>query len=87
MTLQASKSREGHVYVLTSPVSEYIKIGCTDYAPLKRIKEINSCEPYKSLGSWTLHDNWWRTILHSKYWFSRSCVCNDTSDIYKLHIV
>jgi hypothetical protein len=47
---------EGHVYVLVSPVCEFIKIGGTDYAPLKRIKEINSCEPYKSLGPWSLHD-------------------------------
>lgn len=76
MTLQASKSREGHVYVLTSPVSEYIKIGGTDYAPLKRIKEINSCEPYKSLGPWTLHDFRqvadWRKVEHSIHYAFRS---------------
>jgi len=47
---------EGHVYVLTSPVCEYVKIGGTDYAPLKRIKEINSSEPYKAMGPWSLHD-------------------------------
>ncbi len=46
----------GHVYVLASPVCKYVKIGGTDYAPLKRIKEINSCEPYQSLGPWSLHD-------------------------------
>lgn len=51
-----SKRLEGHVYVLASPVCEYVKIGGTDYVPLKRIKEINSCEPYKGLGPWSLHD-------------------------------
>lgn len=56
MTTEILKRLEGHVYVLISPVCEYVKIGGTDYAPLKRIKEINSSEPYKSLGPWSLHD-------------------------------
>jgi hypothetical protein len=47
---------EGHACVLVSPVYEFIKIGATDYAPFKRIKEINPCEPYKNLGPWSLHD-------------------------------
>jgi hypothetical protein len=47
---------EGHVYVLTSPKCEHIKIGGTDYAPGKRIREINAAEPYKSLGPWMLYD-------------------------------
>jgi len=34
----------GHLYVLASPKCEYVKVGGTDYAPMKRIKEINSCE-------------------------------------------
>lgn len=46
----------GHVYILTSPKCEHIKIGGTDYAPGKRIREINATEPYKSLGPWRLHD-------------------------------
>ena len=46
----------GHVYILVSPRSEHIKIGGSDYPPLKRIREINSTEPYKSLGPWSLAD-------------------------------
>ena len=33
-----------------------MKIGGTNFPPLKRIKEINSSEPYKSHGAWTLCD-------------------------------
>lgn len=51
-----AKRSEGHVYVLTSPACGHIKIGGTDYAPLKRIQEINNCEPYRALGPWHLHD-------------------------------
>lgn len=47
---------EGYVYILTSPNTEYVKIGGTDYPPLKRIREVNSTEPYKSLGPWSLAD-------------------------------
>jgi hypothetical protein len=49
-------NREGYVYILTSPNSDCITIGGTDYPPLKRIKEINLSEPYKSLGPWSLAD-------------------------------
>lgn len=76
MASQASKGREGHIYVLASPVCEYIKIGGTDYAPLKRIKEINSCEPYKSLGPWSLHDFRqvadWRKVEYALHYAFRS---------------
>ena len=48
--MTATAIAEGHVYVLTSPQSPFIKIGGTTHAPLKRIREINACEPYKSLG-------------------------------------
>jgi hypothetical protein len=61
----------GHVYVLVSPKSEYVKIGGTDYPPVKRIREVNISEPYKSLGPWSLADfrqvtNWRKieTFLH-----------------------
>ena len=54
--MQNEKARQGHVYVLTSSNCKYVKIGGTDYPPLKRIKEINSREPYKQHGLWTLHD-------------------------------
>ena len=71
-----AKRLEGHVYVLTSPVCEYIKIGGTDYAPLKRIREINISEPYKSLGPWSLHDfrqvTHWRKVESSLHYTFRS---------------
>lgn len=51
-----TKAVQGCVYVLTSAACEFVKIGGTDYAPLKRIREINGCEPYRSRGPWTLHD-------------------------------
>jgi hypothetical protein len=67
-------SREGHVYVLTSQNCEYIKIGGTDYAPFKRIKEINTSYPYRKLGPWTLHDfrqvtDWRHVEYHLHYAF------------------
>lgn len=62
--------------MLVSPVCEFIKIGGTDYAPLKRIKEINSCEPYKSLGPWSLHDFRqvadWRKVEYAVHYTFRS---------------
>lgn len=67
---------EGHVYVLVSPTCEFVKIGGTDYAPLKRIREINGCEPYKSHGPWTLHDfrqvSDWRKVETSIHYAYRS---------------
>jgi hypothetical protein len=67
---------EGYVYILTSPKTEYIKIGGTDYPPLKRIKEINSTEPYKSLGPWSLADfrqvKNWRSIESNLHYIFRS---------------
>ncbi|GAB1470514.1 GIY-YIG nuclease family protein [Chloroflexota bacterium] len=51
-----AKQTAGYIYVLTSPNSDCIKIGKTEYPPLKRIKEINSDEPYKSFGPWSLFD-------------------------------
>lgn len=47
---------QGHVYLLVSENSQFVKIGGTEFPPLKRIREINQCEPYRSLGPWTLHD-------------------------------
>ncbi len=65
---------EGHVYILTSHGCEFVKIGGTDFAPLKRIKEINASEPYKSLGPWFLHDfrqvaDWRQVEQHLHYSF------------------
>lgn len=62
--------------MLASPVCKYVKIGGTDYPPLKRIKEINSCEPYKSLGPWSLHDfrqvSDWRKVECALHYALRS---------------
>ena len=75
MTLRGASSKAvGCVYVLTSPNCEFIKIGGTDYAPMKRIKEINSCQPYAGHGLWTLHDfrevSDWRAVeRHLHYQF------------------
>lgn len=51
-------SKVGYVYVLGSRNSGSIKIGGSDYPPIKRIKEINMSEPYKSLGPWELIAYW-----------------------------
>ena len=69
-------NNEGYVYILTSPNTEYIKIGGTDYPPLKRIREINSIEPYQSLGPWTLADfrqvSDWRSVEYFLHYAFRS---------------
>jgi hypothetical protein len=70
------ESKEGFVYILVSPKTDYIKIGGTDYPPLKRIKEINTTEPYKTLGPWTLGDfrqvNDWRKVEYNLHYTFRS---------------
>ncbi|MBI4695016.1 MAG: GIY-YIG nuclease family protein [Gammaproteobacteria bacterium] len=65
---------DGHVYILTSPNSQYVKIGGTGSAPMKRIKEINVCTPYRELGPWTLYDfrhvsNWRKVEYDVQYAF------------------
>lgn len=74
--MEAIKRSEGHIYVLVSPICEYVKIGGTDFAPLKRIKEINSSVPYKDFGPWLLHDFRqvadWRKVEHSLHYAFRS---------------
>lgn len=61
--------------MLSSPTCGFVKVGGTDYAPSKRIKEINSCEPYKSLGPWSLHDFRqvadWRKVEHQLHYTFR----------------
>lgn len=70
------ENKEGFVYILISPKTKYIKIGGTDYPPLKRIKEINLTEPYKSLGPWALGDfrqvNDWRKVEYNLHYTFRS---------------
>jgi hypothetical protein len=74
--MTAIASPTGHVYVLTSPHSPFIKIGGTAHAPLKRIREINACEPYKSMGPWSLHDfrqvTDWRNVEYRLHYALRS---------------
>lgn len=70
----APPNLEGHIYILTSSRCDFVKIGGTNFAPLKRIKEINASEPYKSLGPWTLHDfrqvtDWRKIEQHLHYSF------------------
>jgi hypothetical protein len=75
------KQTTGYVYVLVSPKTDCIKIGGTDYPPLKRIKEINAAEPYKSLGPWTLADfrqvTNWREVESSLHYTFRSKLNKD----------
>lgn len=79
--MTAKASQAGHVYVLTSSRSPFIKIGGTAHAPLKRIREINACEPYKGLGPWTLHDfrqvTDWRAVEYSLHYALRSKLVAD----------
>jgi hypothetical protein len=71
-----NENKEGFVYILVSSKTKYIKIGGTDFPPLKRIKEINLTEPYKSLGPWTLGDfrqvNDWRKVEYNLHYTFRS---------------
>ncbi len=66
----------GYIYILTSPKIGSVKIGGTDYPPLKRIKEINYTEPYKSLGPWSLADfrqvTDWPRIEYNLHYIFRS---------------
>ena len=71
-----NKSKQGYVYILSSVNCNCIKIGGTDYPPIKRIKEINNTEPYKSLGRWELADfrqvTDWRAVEHQLHYSFRS---------------
>lgn len=66
----------GHVYVLVSPKSEFVKIGGTDFPPLKRIREINATSPYREHGPWSLSDfrqvSDWRKVESSLHYAFRS---------------
>jgi hypothetical protein len=81
----------GYIYILTSPKTECIKIGGTDYPPLKRIREINSTEPYKSIGPWTLSDfrqvTDWRKVEYSLHYMFRSklnVLINNQKELFHL---
>lgn len=71
---EISSDGRGYVYILVSPKSEFIKIGGTDFPPMKRIKEINLSEPYRSHGPWALSDfrqvtNWRKVESFLHYTF------------------
>lgn len=70
------RMNRGHVYILTSANSELIKIGGTDYPPMRRIRAINAAEPYRSLGPWTLYDfrevRDWRRVEYNLHYAFRS---------------
>ena len=72
---------EGYVYILTSPNTDLIKVGGSDYPPCKRIKEVNLSEPYKNLGPWSLADfrqvTDWRKIEYSLHYTFRSNLNTD----------
>ena len=59
-------SNTGFVYILTSPKTEYVKIGGTGISPMKRVREINITEPYAQFAPWELLDfrqvNNWRAV-------------------------
>ena len=69
------ENNQGYVYILTSPNTDCIKIGGSDYPPMKRIREINNTEPYKSFGPWSLVDfrqvKNWRNIEHQLHYMFR----------------
>lgn len=66
----------GFVYILTSKNCDCVKIGGTEYPPIKRIKEINTTEPYKKLGQWYLADfrqvSDWRKVEYNLHFRFRS---------------
>jgi hypothetical protein len=76
-----TKNKEGFIYILISPNTKYIKIGGTEYPPLKRIKEINGTEPYKSLGPWTLGDfrqvTDWRKVEYDLHYIFKDKLATD----------
>lgn len=66
--------KAGYVYVLTSRKCEHIKIGGSAFPPLKRIRQIDSCDPYRQFAPWSLFDfrqvaNWRRVERHLLYMF------------------
>ncbi|MBK8232360.1 MAG: GIY-YIG nuclease family protein [Candidatus Eisenbacteria bacterium] len=74
MSVARSGGARGYVYLLTSPNSDCVKVGGTAALPLKRIREVNATEPYRSLGPWSLEDcrevHDWRAVeRHMHYTF------------------
>ena len=76
MTAAFASRVAGNVYILVSPNCEYVKIGGSDFAPRRRVAEINGSEPYKRLGPWSLHDfrqvTDWRRVEYALHYAFRS---------------
>lgn len=93
MLNQKIADKVGFVYILTSKNSDCIKIGGSDYPPIKRIKEINTTEPYKSLGEWQLADfrqvTDWRKVeyfLHYQFRSQLNKVVTNQKELFFLPI-
>ena len=90
---QAGRSQcRGYVYILTSPGSPYLKIGGSQFPPLKRVREINTVEPYRSLGPWTLVDfrqvSDWRGVehqLHRLFGMHRVRTIDNQRELFELN--
>lgn len=87
------ENNEGYVYILSSINCDCIKIGGSDYPPMKRIKEINTIDPYKSLGPWTLSDfrqvSDWRKVeynLHYKFRSKQNTSIEQQKELFYLSI-
>lgn len=76
--------REGYVYILTSPNCGYVKIGGSSYPPAKRLREINSSNPYRQHGPWSLFDfkgvNDWREVEHNLHYAFRSSLVTEIAN-------
>lgn len=75
--------KAGYVYVLASRACAYVKIGGTDSPPMRRLRELNSTEPYRELGPWSLEDfrqvTDWRQVEHNLHYTFRSKLVQDSS--------
>lgn len=76
MSTPKASTEDGFVYILTSPNCSYIKIGGSAFPPAKRIKEINTTDPYRQFGPWYLHDfrgvKNWRSVEYNLHYVFRS---------------
>ena len=70
-----NNSKAGFVYLLSSPKTEYIKIGGTAISPMKRIREINASDPYSLFAPWELLDfrqiGDWRAVENGLHYVFR----------------
>lgn len=83
--------KSGYVYILTSKNCESIKIGGSNYPPMKRIREINNTSPYKEYGIWHLQDfrqvNDWRLVEYNLHYQFRSFLNKEIANQKELFLV